>query len=124
MQAGDLLRIIMIATGIFLWVITLMSLAKRRMTDTFSLIWGMVSIIIILAGILLRPAGWNSIISKTALILILLVGFCVIYCIYFICRQISDLMRRNHELAMQLAILKKQNDEIMEQLKQLTDKAE
>lgn len=124
MEPGDLLRIIMIATGILLWIITLFSLARRKMTDTFSLIWGMVSIIIILAGILLRPAGWNSIISFTGLILVLIVGFCVIYCIYFICRQISELMRKNQELAMQLALLKKQNDDMREQLEELMKKPE
>ena len=124
MEPGDLLRIIMIATGILLWIITLISLARRKMTDTFSLIWGMVSIIIILAGILLRPAGWNSYISFTGLILVLIVGFCVIYCIYFICRQLSELMRKNQELAMQLALLKKQNDDMREQLDELMKKPE
>lgn len=124
MEPGDLLRIIMIGTGILLWIITLTSLARRKMTDTFSLIWGMVSIIIILAGILLRPAGWNSYISFTGLILVLIVGFCVIYCIYFICRQLSELMRKNQELAMQLALLKKQNDDMREQLDELMKKPE
>ena len=84
----------------------------------------MVSIIIILAGILLRPAGWNSYISFTGLILVLIVGFCVIYCIYFICRQLSELMRKNQELAMQLALLKKQNDDMREQLDELMKKPE
>ena len=119
MEAGMLLRIIMIGAGVFLFGITVASLAKRRMTDVFCLIWELISVLLVLAGILLKPAGWNKYISFTGLMIILLIGFCLIYGAYFISIRISELMRKNQELAMHVSLLEADNEEIKEKLDKL-----
>ncbi|MCI8530857.1 MAG: DUF2304 domain-containing protein [Lachnospiraceae bacterium] len=122
MEPGALLRIIMILTGIFLLFITLSSLAKRRMTEPFVLTWGLISVIIVLAGILLRPTEWNRYISGTGMLLVGLIGFCVIFGTYFISARVSDLMRKNMELAMQLSLMKQESDEMKAELKMLAER--
>lgn len=119
MEAGMLLRIIMIGAGVFLFGITVASLAKRRMTDVFCLIWELISVLLVLAGILLKPAGWNKYISFTGLKIILLIGFCLIYGAYFISARISELMRKNQELAMHVSLLEAEYEEIKEKLDKL-----
>ncbi len=119
MEAGMLLRIIMIGAGVFLFGITVASLAKRRMTDVFCLIWELISVLLVLAGILLKPAGWNKYISFTGLMIILLIGFCLIYGAYFISARISELMRKNQELAMHVSLLEAEYEEIKEKLDKL-----
>lgn len=122
MEPGVLLRIVMIVTGLFLFGVTLSSLAKRRMTEPFCLTWGLIGIIIILAGVLLRPAEWNRYISGTGLLLVLLIGFCVVYGAFFMSARVSELMRRNMELAMQVSLLNQENDEIKKKLEELSEK--
>lgn len=119
MEPGVLLRIIIILVGIVLFCVTLFSLAKRRMTESFCLTWGFISVIIILAGILLRPTELASYISGTGMILVGIVAFCVIYGAYFMSIKVSELMRRNLELAMQISLLRKENEEISERLQEL-----
>lgn len=119
-----LLRIIIILLGVVLFCVTLFSLAKRRMTESFCLTWGFISVFIILAGILLRPTEWTSYISSTGMILVGIVAFCLIYGAYFMSIKVSELMRRNLELAMQISLLGKENEEIRERLQELLEKDE
>ena len=119
MGSGDLLRLIVILTGVFLLFITLSSLAKRKMTEPFVLTLVLISVIIVLGGVLLRPTEWNRYISGTGLLLVGLISFCVIFGTYFISARVSELMRRNMELAMELSLMKQESEEMKEQLERL-----
>lgn len=122
MEPGLVLQIIMVMAGAFLLAVTIISLARRKMTEPFCLTWGFISIIIILAGFLLRPAGWNRYVSYTGLILLILIGFCLVYGAYFMSSKISELMRKNNELAIQVSLLKQQQKEMEKNLKELSEK--
>ena len=87
MEVGDILRICFILVGIILFGVTLTSLAKRKMTETFCLIWGGVSLLVIFAGIMLRPVLLKNYISKPGMIILSLVGFCIICRAYFLWEQ-------------------------------------
>lgn len=121
MQSGSVLQIIMILTGIFLLCSTVTSLARRRMTESFCLAWGLISVIIVVAGICLRPLEWSHYVSTIGLVLIILIGFCVIYVAYFLSAKVSELSRKNQELAMQVSLLNQENERILQRLEQLTD---
>lgn len=121
MEPGVMLRIIMIATGVLLFGFTLSSLARRRLTEPFCMTWGLVSVIIVLAGILLRPDEWNRYISTTGMLMMVVFGFCVIYGTLFMSAKVSGLMRRNQELAMQVSLLKHENEVIRERLGELCE---
>ncbi len=120
MSQGNVLQIIIIATGIFLLCVTTGSLAKRKMTESFCITWGLISIMIILAGILLRPVGWSKYISTLGMVLVLIVIFCVIYVAYFLSSKVSELSRKNQELAIQVSLLNQENERILERLEELT----
>lgn len=119
MNMIDILRIIMVLTGVLLFLLTLASLARRKMTESFSLTWGLVSIMLILAGILLRPYGISAFISVTGLLLILIVGFCLVFGAFYITSKVSELTRRNQELAIQITLINQENREIREKLEKL-----
>lgn len=120
MQAGTILQIIMVAAGVCLLIITTNSLAKRKMTESFCLAWGLISVVLILAGIFLRPAGWSRYLSNMGMILVLMIGFIVVYVAYFLSSKVSELSRKNQELAMQVSLLNQENERILERLEQLT----
>ncbi|MCM1100014.1 MAG: DUF2304 domain-containing protein [Clostridium sp.] len=119
MEPGVMLQIIMIVAGGVLLAAVVSSLAKRKMTESFCLTWGVIAIIIILAGILLRPAEWNRYISGMGLLLLLMIGFCIIYGAYFMSTKVSELSRKNQELAMQVSLLNHEKDELYRRLDEL-----
>lgn len=116
MEVGNILRISFIIVGIVLFSITLSSLAKRRMTETFCMIWGGVSCLLILAGILLRPVLLKNYISTTGLVILSLGIYCVICGAYFLSTMISELTRKNRELAIQVSILQRECEKNKERL--------
>lgn len=124
METGDLLRVIICCAGVVLLGITLSSLAKRRMTEPFCLTWGIISVVLILAGILLRPNTWNRFISLTGMLLVLLLGFAVIYIAFFVSTKVSELMRKNQELAMQVSLLNWEKDQLWKKLEEMSKQAE
>lgn len=116
MEVGDILRVCIILVGFLLLCVTVTSLAKRRMTETFCMIWGGVSFLVILAGIMLRPVILKNYISTTGLVILSLVAFCIICGAYFLSTMISDLTRKNRELAIQVSLLKRECEKNKERL--------
>ena len=121
MRPGPILQLILILTGVVMLCITIASLAKRKMNESFCLVWGVVSVVIVLAGILLRPVGWNNYLSGIGLALILIIFFCILYAVYFICERISELTRKNQELAIQVSLLNQENERILKRLSEVLD---
>lgn len=119
MIVGNILRVVIIIVGILLFWLTVISLARRKMTETFCLIWGGVSVVVILAGILLRPVLLQNYISTTGMVLISLVAFCIICGAYFLSTMISELTRKNQELAIQVSLLKRENEKVVAKIEQL-----
>lgn len=121
---GNVLQIIIISTGILLQVVTINSLAHRKMTESFCLAWGLIGFILVLAGFFLRPTEWIHYISPMGLVFVVMIGFCVVYVAYFMSIKVSELSRRNQELAIQVSLLNQENQHILEQLEQLREAAE
>ena len=122
MDAGLILQIIMIAAGVLIVCVTLLSLANNRMTEPFVLIWGLFALVLILAGILLRPSGWDEYVSPAGLILIILMMTCAIHVIYFITCRVSDLMRKTNELAIQVSLLSQEKEALQNEILDLQNK--
>ena len=119
MNVEVLVKVGLIICGIVLFLYTIKCLAKRTITESFSLLWGMLSVILILAGILLHPAGLEQYISRKGIILVGLTGILVLMGLYYFSIKISILQRKNQELAMHISLLNQENEQILKKLEQL-----
>ena len=119
MASGDLLTMFLIVLGICLFVMAILSLAKRKMTEPFCLAWACVSVLLVICGILIKPSELERYISLRVLILILLITIGVGWILWFISTQISILRRRNQEIAMQISLLNQDSERMMKKLEDL-----
>ena len=69
MEVGDILRLFVIVSGVFMVVRAILSLAKRKMTEPFCLSWVFLSALMILSGALLNPSQMKRYVSTRGLIL-------------------------------------------------------
>lgn len=115
----DLMRLILALTGVGLFAITLSSLARRKMTESFCLTWGLVALMMIVSGLVLRPYGLAGQLSLTALVVIVVVGYCLIFGAFYITAKVSELTRKNQELAIQISLINQENRIMMEKLDEL-----
>lgn len=121
-DSGFILRLFLCAIGAVLLVKVVSSLARRKMTESFALIWGVMALLCVIAGMLVRPVLLNSYISAIGMILIMMAVLCVIVGAYFISLRISELMRKTQELSINVTLLYDENLRLMKQVEELTDK--
>lgn len=124
MTSGQIFCIVMVGTGLLLLFLVLMSLAQRRMTEPFCLAWGVFAILLLVAGILLRPTELNRYISTTGMLLIFFLVYSILISAYALSRALSVLIRKNRELAMQVSILNEETERLARELAKLTEAAE
>ena len=119
MQTGDMLRILLIFLGCFLMIQTVLSLAKRKLKEQFCLLWGVIALFLIASGILLRPTLWNQYVSTQGMVVIVIVGTCALWCLFYLSTQLSILSRKNQELAMQVSLLNQENEMLLDEIKRI-----
>ena len=119
MTLGDLITIFLIMMGICLLVMAILSLAKRKMTELFCLAWAIVSVLLVICGILIEPSELERYVSLRILILIFLITVGVVWTLWFISTQLSILMRKNQELAMQISLLNQDSERMLKKLEEL-----
>ena len=119
MEVGDILRLFVIVSGVFMVVGVILSLAKRKMTEPFCLAWAVLSALMILSGIILNPSQLDRYVSLRGLILIMIIVSGVLWGLWFISTQVSILKRKNQELAMQVSLLNNDYEKIIKELEKL-----
>lgn len=121
MKTGEILRIVMASGGVIILMETVMSLSMRRLKEQFCLFWGVISVLLILAGIFLRPMVWSRYVSQTGTIIIIVAAVCVVCCLFYFSICISMLSRKTQELAMQVSLLNQENERIFMELDRLQE---
>ena len=109
MSAGDGLRLFMIILGVVILSGTIISLARKHLTETFCIAWGVIAAAAIFAGIVLRPTEWSRYMSGNGLSLILLGLSSLLAGAFFVSVRISQLNREVKELAIRVALLDQEN---------------
>ncbi len=121
MEVSTIIRLCISSIGVFILGSVILSLAKRRMTETFSLAWGVVAVIFILAGIMLHPTMWANYVSITGIILIFSCAVVALSGAYFLSVQVSVLSRKNQELAMQVSLLNQENEQLLREIRRVSE---
>ena len=113
------LKVVIITAGAFLFCDAVISLARRKMTESFCIMWGLISLFTIIGGCIIRPSRISTFLSPISFILILMIFFLLIYIALFFSHAISDLMRKNNELAIQVSLLVHENEELQKAVENL-----
>lgn len=116
MSMGVWLRLFLIVVGLGILSMTIVSLARKHMTESFCTFWGLVSFLFIAAGIMMRPVEWNRYISGHTLTIILFSAICTLVAGVYLSLRISSLMRQVTELAMQVSLLNQENKIVLTEL--------
>ena len=116
MSSGDGLRLLMIVIGVAIIVAAIISLARRNMTESFCIAWGVVAVGAIFAGIVLRPTEWSHYVSWHGLVLIVFGAVLMLAAAFYFTLRISQLNRAVKELSIRVALLSQENTMILNEL--------
>ena len=104
-----LLQILLIAAGLLLFVRTVYSLARKKLTETVSMFWCFAAILFVIGGIALIPLDWSRYITPSALIVVAVGFVLVIEGMFWLSLQLSYNIRKTQELAIQISLLNQEH---------------
>ncbi len=119
---ADIIRYGMITAGIFIMVSGLWYHSVRKLIIDLAVVWEILSVILIAAGIFPILSSWTYHISTGTGLVLFFVGAACLWGGFQFSLQISRLVMKNQELAMQVSLLIRENEEIIWQLKELEDR--
>ncbi len=105
--------IALIVFGAALLVMDFLEYAKQKLTEGFGLIWGLLAVLLLGAGIVLVVAEQITLVVWVAALLFVIV---MAVFLFGVSRVVSVLMMKNQELAMQVSLLNQENESILQEL--------
>lgn len=122
---ADFLCIVVIIEGIVLLIVDFISFVYQKITVGIELCWSAFAVILILLGAVPGLSDWSRIVPGEAVPAFILINLAVIFSFFYLSCAISQLLRKNQELAMHVSLLNQENEIILQKLKEgLTDEKE
>jgi hypothetical protein len=106
-------RIIIVLIGAVLCGIDFVSYSRQKLTEKLAFLWGMFGMGIILSGILPVLSGWTEAFGINTYLAGLFLFAIVLFLLFSMSLTISELSRKNQELAMQVSLLNNENEQIL-----------
>lgn len=122
---ADILCIVAVMEGIVLLIVDFISFVYQKITVGIELCWSAFALALILLGVVPGLSDWSRVIPKEAVPAFLLISFVIIFSFFYISCAVSQLLRKNQELAMHVSLLNQENEIILQKLKdRLSDEEE
>lgn len=115
-------RLVVIAAGICLLLLTFLMYSIRCLTDRIALGWALFSVIMIMAGAIPAWSGWSRALALSSYPMVFAMGGLVVLIIFHHSVYLSQLIMKNQELAMQVSLLNQENEETLKQLFEMNKK--
>ena len=109
-------RVIMIAAGVCLLLLTFFMYSKRRLTERIALGWALFSVVMVMAGAIPAWSGWSRALALSSYPMVFAMGGLVVLIIFHHSVYLSLLVMKNQELAMHVSLLNQENEETIKRL--------
>ncbi len=115
-MTATFLCVMTVVEGIALLIVDFLSFVYRKITVGFMLCWGAFSIVFILLGAVPGLSDWTKIVPLEAVPAYMLISLSIMGCFFYLSCAVSELLRKNQELAMHVSLLNQENEIILEKL--------
>ncbi len=112
------LCVVTVIEGIALLILDFLSFVYQKITVGFMLCWGAFSIVFILLGAVPGLSDWTRIVPGEAVPAFLLISLSILICFFYLSCAVSQLLRKNQELAMHVSLLNQENEILLQKLKE------
>lgn len=115
----NVLRLAVAGMGVLLLGMDFMTLVYRKITESIGLCWFFLGGLLILIAAVPGLNAWVDTVPKEAVPAFLLTGAAFLTAAFYISSLVSQLLRKNQELAMHVSLLNQENESILNELKEL-----
>lgn len=117
---GNIIRIGLILGGAILIVYSFWMHSIKKITINFAVIWEILGVFLVLIGSIPILSSWTQFIAPGTGIAFFCVGSVLLFEAVQLSLTISQLTLKNRELAMQVALLNQENEQMMNKLEKIT----
>jgi uncharacterized protein (DUF58 family) len=103
----------MVVIGIGFCVFDFIAYSRQKLTERYAFLWALAGAVLILSGAVPVLSGWKIVAALLLLVLL--------FMLYTMSRSISDLTRKNQELAMQVSLLNNENEQMLTAVRHLKE---
>lgn len=115
----------MVIEGIVLLIVDFISFVYQKITVGIELCWSAFAVLLILLGVVPGLSDWSRVVPREAVPAFVLISLAIIFSFFYLSCAVSQLLRKNQELAMHVSLLNQENEIILQKLKdRLTDEEE
>lgn len=111
--------LMMVGIAVLIFVTAFIRYARKKLSDGFMMIWFLISIILLSLGLILIAMGYSSVLIVTV---VASVCALLLIVIFITSSMVSELMMKVRELAMQVALLNQENDNMLQQISELRER--
>lgn len=115
---AHILCLITVLEGIVLLIVDFISFVYQKITVGIELCWSAFAVLLILLGVVPGLSEWSKAIPIEAVPAFLLISLAIIFSFFYLSCAISQLLRKNQELAMHVSLLNQENEIILQKLKE------
>ncbi len=110
--------VVTVLEGVALLIADFISFVYQKITVGIELCWSAFAILLILLGVVPGLSDWSRTIPIEAVPAFLLISLAIIFSFFYLSCAISQLLRKNQELAMHVSLLNQENEIILQKLKE------
>lgn len=118
---ADILQAAVVMIGVLLLISDFTALVYKKITESIGLCWFFLGMVLISLGIVPGLCAWVQAVPEEAVPALLLAGAALLSVAFYLSSQVSQLARKNQELAMHVSLLNQENESILEGLKELRE---
>lgn len=122
METTTLLQILTVIGGVIFLGLTFLEYAEKKMTEEIGLLWSLFSVMLVGIGLIPNSLFWIGQIRRIVALVIFGFVFFFLLLLWYLSIVISQLLRKNQELAIQISLLNQENEQILMKLNILPDK--
>jgi hypothetical protein len=109
-----------VVAGIILLVLNFVTYVRKNLTEKFTWLWTLLSVLIILSGLIPGLYDWSYTVDSKGYIAFGIMLFILLVFIFIITKELASLHKKNKELAIHVSLLNQENERILARLEKLT----
>lgn len=116
---SDVLRVAVVVMGMLLMGMDFMTYVYQKVTESIGLCWFMIGSVLVLLGIVPGLNAWVETVPPKAVPAVIIAGLVFFLTAFYFSSLISQLLRKNQELAMHVSLLNQENESILHEVRKL-----
>ena len=110
------IRTVFVLTGLFIIVSAFLIYTLHRLILKIAMYWNLFGVVLIVLGLLPIWKDWMSAIPLSSYAVFVFIGYLMILGLFYLSSRISRNIIQTREMAMHIALLNQENEEILEHL--------